>query len=395
MATVFAPCTAWSQTGPDSTPTNVKLNLNLQNFPAGTLVKDWSTRISAPVFGLIGDESWLVAYSKLDSTLCSISPADGKIRWQSRPFLGALSAPVRWNSQLLVLPNSSSIQGLDELTGEVAWRIPFVSKSVRDLETGPSYSGFNAPLTSPSELLWLETSGQLWSLNGDHQLRVVGNFRQSSTDSSRFLGQPTISNGLLVACSQRGTLTSVNLKNGTPSLLGSLRSQVTGLSGKLSVTTSPISVGSRLILASEDGTVFGYWPGFKNQSWVRTFGLGTETFSVAGELLFRPLVLRVVESEKNPGIVVALRHRIERLNSDKGDRIWSIGLKDSLLYPPSLGPNQSIVVTTSEELLILNWDGAIVQRAPITNGLAAPALLVDGAIILAYKDGRICRYHFR
>lgn len=390
LAIAFLPNSSWSQTAPKMNRKDKKYLISPQKGQPIGLKQAWTIRLSAPAGGLVGEENWLAAYSKVNSTITYIKLLDGQIRWQTRPFLGALSTPVKWNDQVLLVPNSSVLQALDESTGEVAWQLPFISKNPRYPESTTIYSGFNPPLTSPNEVLWLDTLGRLWSLNASHQLRVVADFRSAIGDSSRFLSQPTLVNTALVACSQRGTLTSVNLKTAKSSLLGSLSQQASGLTGKLSITTHPQAIGNRLIIASEDGTLFGHSIGDPKGSWVKTFGRGSDTFSPSGELLFSPLLLS--DQTANPGIVVARRNRIERVNSERGDRIWSIPLKESLLYPPVLGPNQTIVAATSSELLIMSWNGAILKRASIPAGLCSAPLVINEAIYLAFTDSTVSRY---
>lgn len=185
------------------------VGLNVQN---GSII--WHTDIEHRISATPGTNSSSVFVGTKDSYLVALDLTSGKIKWQTKLPSLILGAPAATDDVVAVLCHDSSVVILAADTGKILWSYQATSPSLT------LYSN-SSPLINNNSVYVGFDSGQLGAFDlyrgiESWQLPIA---IESSTEAVQNMvdidGTPTLDNNVLFATSYHGTLSAVNITNGS------------------------------------------------------------------------------------------------------------------------------------------------------------------------------------
>lgn len=316
--------------------------------------------------------------------------------------MGATRSPSLWNNLLALFPNSTALQVLNPETGELNWQLgpplppPDPTTKLGEDEDPSSLMYATQrilarPLRSGSSLLCLRGDGAVISVTVDHLARRLAKLETPLRDDL-YSARPVIVGAKLWACSRRGYLCETSLENGQV-----LSSQTLSGPSRLLVTADLLGFADRILITSEDGTLFSIKAGAPKESW-RLSWTASSVFSRDGEMLFAPL------RAGNDQCLVTTAHDLHCVGADKGELRWRLRVPQGISQRPyclSLNtsdgqapPPRKIYVTTDDAHLleISAVDGALLRTWNLPGPASSEPIADEEDVFVAFKDGTVRCY---
>ena len=331
--------------------------------------------------------------------LWSLDKKDGKLAWSLTNPLGSTSNPFQWNNLLLLFPNSSCLQALNPDSGELVWQLgpPFPPIAQAEAQRGGTPSVTQRILARPlrlgNRILCLRGDGSLVEVNAENRTNILMKLESPLSDDV-FVTRPAILGGRLWACSRRGYLQEVNLESTEVSQAQVL--QTAPPRSRATISADLTVFQDRLLIASEEGTIFSLRPSQPTENWkISLLRNSEDAFSSRGALLFVPL-------HAGPDqCLLTSRQELRCLGTEKGETRWSLSLPQGISSRPycrqiatpeggTLPPKDIFVTTEDSRLLQVSTSDGSLQR---TWNLPCPSwahpLADEQDVFVALTDGTV------